>query len=107
MVIAAGKLNKRVTIQEQDPEDYTKYTDSTNGDVWASIMPITSKERLELQAIDSTITRRVRMRYWKGLTSAHRLKWGKRILELKGEPINVDEANVEFELLCGEGKADA
>lgn len=101
----AGKLNKRVTIQEQGSgADYTTYTDCTNGEVWASVEPLTSHERFEAQAIDSKITHRVRIRYWPGLKGAHRLKWGTRILELKGEPINVNEANVEFELLCGEGK---
>jgi SPP1 family predicted phage head-tail adaptor len=103
----AGKLNKRVTIQEQGSgADYTTYTDCTNGHVWASIEPLTSRERWEAQAIDPKITHRVRMRYWPKLTSAHRLKWGKRTLELKGDPINVNEANVEYELMCCEGKAD-
>jgi SPP1 family predicted phage head-tail adaptor len=101
----AGQLNKRVTIQEQGSgDDYTTYTDCTSGHVWASIEPLTAHERFELEAIESDITHRVRMRYWPGLTGAHRLKWGKRILELKGEPINVNEANVEYELMCGEGE---
>jgi SPP1 family predicted phage head-tail adaptor len=106
-MIQAGQLNKLVTIEQQDPDPdrYQEYTPATNGKVWASIEPLTGRERWEAQAIEPKATYRIRMWFWPGLTSAHRLVYGDRIFELLSPPVDVDERGVEFELMCSERTA--
>lgn len=106
----AGKLRHRVTIEERstsapgDGSYGSTWTAATNGTVYASIEPLQGRELWEARQVGAKVTHRVRMRYWPGLTSEHRLNFGGRILNLLQPPINVREKNVEFELLCRESE---
>ena len=106
-MIQAGQLNKLVTIEQQDadPDRYQEYTPATNGHVWVSIEALTGREKWEAQAIEPTATYRIRMWFWPGLTSKHRIVYDGRIFELLWPPIDVGERGVEFELMCSERTA--
>jgi len=90
-VPSAGKLHVLVVVQEQDASDHTLYTDCTNGQIWINLQPLMGRERYEAQAIHPTVTHRVTLRYWPGLTGQHRLKrkdTGK-LLELLSDPLEI------------------
>jgi len=101
----AGNLRHRLQIQTasetrgtQGSVSRTWQTDET---VWGSIEPLSGRELLAAQQVDSEITHRVIVRGYPGLTSASRLKHGARILKIKSI-LNKEERGEEMELLCGE-----
>lgn len=86
MTISAGKLRHRVRIEKQD------YFYDSNGEViqdqntgavpmqwvevdtvWAAIEPVSAREFIQSQSMQSQITARITMRYRDGLTADMRL----------------------------------
>lgn len=73
-----GKLRHRVQIQSATESrnshgDVTR-TWSTDSTVWASIGPLSGRELLFAQQVESRPTVRIRMRYISGLTASKRLR---------------------------------
>ena len=87
-----GALNVLVVIQEQNADDYTLYTDCTNGEIWINLQPLRGMERYQGQAINGRITHRATLRYYPGLTGQHRFKRkdNGRIIELLSDPLEVE-----------------
>lgn len=88
MTLAAGRLRHRVTIQEQvtiviNPDTGEKgkvWQDVAT--VWAAIEPLSAREFIASQQMDSEISARVVIRYRAGLNAAM------RIVHVKsGEPV--------------------
>ncbi len=107
----AGKLRHRVTIKKHGgvppalsyPDSHgQKHVNWTNhATVWASVEPLSGRELLRAQEVESAVTHRVRMRYTSGVTPDMRIALSTRrfnILSIR----NRDERNVELELMCVE-----
>ena len=102
----SGQLRHVIKVQEK-----TNTIDGTGSTVtvWsdkfqtrAAIWPLKSKERLESMKIESEVTNKIRIRYRSGITSKERIKFGSRIFEIKGTPINPDERNIMLDILVTE-----
>ena len=105
----AGQLRHTISIQEQTDTrtaigDYTtSWADiSGMGAVPAAIWPLSSKESLDAMKLESAVTSKIRIRYRDGITSKNRIKFGSRIFNIKGKPINIDERNIMLDMLCEE-----
>jgi len=110
MRIKASNLNRRVTlqsssdVQDSDTGKITKvWVDGE--EIWANINPLSGRELMEAQKIQSKVTHRVKLRYYSSedVTSNHRLKYNDRTFNIS-YVLNRDEANWEHELLCVENK---
>jgi len=104
--LKSGRLRHKIVIQQRVEtknsigEDITAYT--TYKEVWAQVAPLSSKEYVSNNELQSSITGRVSMRYLSGVTSDMRIKWGSRIFDIVGPPINTDERNRELILMVEE-----
>ncbi|MFO7905803.1 MAG: phage head closure protein [Pirellulaceae bacterium] len=104
----AGRLNKRITLQQP-----VTTTDSFGGETttwqdvasrWAGIEPLRGKEYFEAQAAQSQIELRIVIRYDSALASLDptwRVQYGARVMEIESV-INTGERNEQFELMCRE-----
>lgn len=109
--LSASRLKHRVTLQAPTGtrdgygERVTTWTDIAT--VWAAVEPLSVRDTLAAQQINSEITHRVTIRYsaatFAALGPECRVKLGSRYLPLVGPPRNLEEANVVIELLCSEG----
>jgi len=107
--VRAGNLRHRVAIQVQtETKDGMGSTAVTWADVSgmsavpAAIWPLKSKERIDTMKHESEVTNKMRLRYRSGITSKHRIKFGTRIFEIKGPPINFEERNRYLDILVTE-----
>lgn len=101
----------RLTIQKR-----TRVSDGEGGfiadwkdwkEVYATVKPLSSYERIQYQRLDADISHSVKMRFDKDLVNRKskpliRFIFNKRILDIKGVPVNVDERNFELEFNCVE-----
>ena len=89
MSLQAGKLRHRVTI-----EDYVTVADS-NGDtvsywsevavgVAAAIEPLSAREFMQAQAMQSNVTARITLRYRAGIKATMRIVHGADMYEISG-----------------------
>lgn len=101
----AGLLRHRVTIQApRHPENERGEAVAEWADVatvWASVEPLIGRERWTAQQVMPETTHRVRIRYRPGLTAAHRLKFGDRILHIDSV-VDPQERHRELEILARE-----
>lgn len=79
MSIAAGRLKHRVQIQEfayigQNPETGEEIRDWTTIDtVWAAVEPLSARELIAAQAVQSKVTGRIVIRYRDALAADMRI----------------------------------
>jgi SPP1 family predicted phage head-tail adaptor len=66
------------------------------------IEPLSAREVVFAQQIESQATHRVTMRYCPWLTSRHRFRWRGRILNIVGPPQNTGGKDSETVVLCTE-----
>jgi len=102
----SGLLRHRVQIQES-----TKAADAagtlietwvTVHETYADIRPVRAREYVREGQVQADITHTIQIRYFEGLSSRHRLKWGARIFGIEGPPINVMERNRTHEFAAKE-----
>lgn len=100
MPIDAGKLDKRIIIQSNTVATGAggAMTDAWTDDatVWCQFMTATAREFMAAQQVNSDVTHVLKLRWRAGVTASHRLKFGTRILNIEGPPINVGEQGVEM-----------
>lgn len=72
--------------------------------VKASVDPMSGNERLRAMQLNATLTHRVLLRYFDGLTAKHQIKFGERLFQIRSV-INIEERNRFYELSCDEGVA--
>lgn len=104
VALKAGKLRKRVEIQKQvvtrtNGENVLSYV--TISQRWAGFRPLSGREYIQSQQVQGEADTEITIRYFAGLTTTHRIKWGNRIFDIVNIP-NTDERNVEMKLLCKE-----
>jgi SPP1 family predicted phage head-tail adaptor len=105
----AGKLDKRVSIQQQSTtrDELNQKVDTwstlTNGAVWASVQPLRASEAISYEASQMIRTHRVTIRYRADVTADMRLLFGVRVFKIVSIR-NPDERGEFLELMCEEGK---
>lgn len=72
--------------------------------VWCSLRPLSSREINYAKEIYADASFEIRLHYYSGLTSAHRFKFGDRIFNLSGRPIDPTETRVEHVCMCKEAE---
>lgn len=108
-MIDPGKMRHRITFQsftgEQDEfGDPLQASDDNWKDeatLWAAIDPISGKEFYAAEQSQSEITHKVRCRYRAGLTTAMRIKYGKRIFQIISV-IDWEERHESLLIMCKE-----
>lgn len=102
----AGELRHKVTLQDLG----TRVDDGYGGgtiplvevaDVWASIEPLTGHERLQAGQFDTSITHRIRIRYYAAIRPHWQVRFGTRVFDIKSVADKY-ERHREVELMCEE-----
>ncbi len=100
-----GPLRHRIALQAgtgtQGEYGNIPLTFSTYATVWASVQPLSGRERLNAQQIHAETTHRIRLRYLSTVTTKDRISFDSRTFEIVSL-INWDELNWMLELLCKE-----
>ena len=103
MPIRAGKLDKRVTIQEttEGQDVYGAVTDSwgTFATRWASIEPLNGKEYFQVAERNAEVNTRITMRYISGVTPKMRVLYDGRTYDIQSV-ISHRENKRETVLMC-------
>lgn len=109
-MINAGRLRKRVTIQQSSLAGNTygeqTKTWTTFKQVWAAVEPLQGREFWAGQQVQNETTYRVRIRYLAGVVPQMRILYGTKVLNIQ-QIINPQERNIELQLMCSEGVIDA
>ncbi len=78
----------------------------TDGSRWAKVTSSGGRERYAGLQLEDTEVLEVKMRYLAGVTSADRVRWNSRTLEIAGL-VDWGNRHVEMSLFCIEHKAGA
>ncbi len=88
MTLAAGKLNKRVTVQQQVTTIDTEGLSDTNwvtvATVWAAIEPLSVREFLTAQQVQSGVNGKITLRWQPTWSAPMRIVHGPTIYNLVG-----------------------
>lgn len=105
-----GKLRHRVVLQEK-----TSFQD-THGDMvedwspvatlWAAIEPLSAREFVASQALQSAVTVRITIRYRAGVVPTMRLLHGSKVYTIAGVLSDPDSGLEYLTLPCTEGVAE-
>lgn len=109
MSIAAGRLRHRITIERPD-----RQRDPLTGEwiavwtpVWesvpAAIEPLSAREFIAAQAVQSEVTARIVIRYREGVTAAMRIVHNGQIYNIHGVLPDPDSGRSYLTLPCSEG----
>ena len=109
-MLNAGKLNRRITLQQPGGtrdavgERATTWTDVAS--VWAAVQPLSTSQLAAAAQLQTDASIRVTLR-WSPAVAAVAADWrvlfGIRVLVIAAPPRNIDEGNIMIELLCSEG----
>lgn len=103
-----GAMRERVTLQQESRvvDDGGGYPNSwvAVDTVWASVKPLTGRERQLAAQTEAPVSYRVTIRYRDDVTPAMRLVWGTRYLNITGI-FNADQKKAYLTLECSEGVA--
>lgn len=101
----AGDLRHRITIQEnrpvKDAEGIVQDSWVDLATVWAALKPLSGRELLAAQALQSETTGTLEIRYRAGIKPSQRVIFGGRVLEILAV-LNKEEKNRELGLLTKE-----
>ena len=108
-MIDPGKMRHRITFQtftgEQDAYGDPLQADDSNWadkvSPWAAIDPISGKEFYAAEQSQSEVSHKIRCRYYPGLTTAMRIKYGKRIFKIISI-IDWEERHERLLIMCKE-----
>ena len=68
----------------------------------ASIEPISGKEYFLAQQVQSSTTHRIRCRWRPGVKSTQQIRFGSRVFEIQGPPLNIEERSEWLEVMAVE-----
>lgn len=108
-MIDPGKMRHRITFQSftglQDDYGDPLQSDDSNWDpvatLWAAIDPISGREFYAAEQSQSEVSHKIRCRYRSGLTTAMRIKYGKRIFQIVSI-IDWEERHESLLIMCKE-----
>ena len=101
----AGELRARVTLQaltttvDVGPGKTVAWV--TLVAVWAQVTPLNSRELIQAQAMGSSVSYTLRIRYRTDVTAANRVLWAGKTLQVHSV-VRVDGRTAYLDLLCGE-----
>lgn len=105
MGVVAGRLDKRVTLQQatsaRDGHGQPVQTWSPVATVWAAIHPLRGGERFAAQQFAAETTHRVTIRYRSGVSVQMRVVYGSRVFRIENA-IDPKERHEQLELMCAE-----
>ena len=94
--IEAGKLRHRLAIQShteaRDSFGGSTKTWATQKTVWGSVRPMSGKELVNAQQVDSRVTHRIVIRFYSGLDTTYRFLFGTRVFNIVSV-LNIQERN--------------
>ena len=103
----AGRLRHLVSVQSRTGSQ-NAYGEVTNafaevgdGEVWASIEPLSDSEGKLVDGRDEILTHRIVMRYLSSISATHQVVYGSRTFQIVSV-INKGERDKELHLLCKE-----
>ncbi len=102
-----GKLTQRVTLQEATWEqsesgaEESTWADVSGGTLWASVLPLSGNELVQAQQVVADVTIKVVTRFYPGITTQHRWRFGTRYLNI-GAVLNFEERGDYLTTLCSE-----
>ena len=112
MSIAAGRLRHRITIERPDRQQdrntgewIPRWVPAWEG-VPAAIEPLSAREFIAAQAVQSEVTARIVIRYREGVTAAMRIVHNGRIYNIHGVLPDPDSGRSYLTLPCSEGVND-
>lgn len=100
-----GDLRHKVTIQTKSVtrgtagQEVETWADTATK--WASIEPLTGREYWQAQQINAEMTSKITIRYYFGLTTTNRIKFGTRCFDILSVQ-NIKERNEFMVLMCKE-----
>ncbi len=104
-MISAGNLRHQITIEQvvEGRDSFNAVTEEWVPIVtlWASVEPIRGREFFEAQRVNAEISHRIKVRYYPGITSKMRARFGERIFRIEAA-LNIEERNREIHLMCVE-----
>jgi len=102
----AGTLKHKIEIQQNDPTQDSTGAEVENWTVfdetWAAVWPVSATERLSMGKLQGEVSHKIRIRFTAGVTSAMRILFKGRVLDIMAPPINKDELNEYLDMLCRE-----
>ena len=102
-----GEMRHRITFQEaqKTSDGYKGFTETWVYvvEVWASVEPLSGRERFFSMQIKAEVTHKVKIRYRAGLSEDMRITFGGRILLIEGMR-DIDERREVLEFVCREEK---
>lgn len=110
-MISAGRLNRRIIIQQravtQDSSGGQVETWTAVATVWSAIEPLTARELMAAQAVQSEVSHSITIRWQAAFAdpkavAAMRAVYGARIFNIAGS-MNTEERNRELILTASEG----
>ena len=100
-----GKLRHRIELQEKTTgrDSFGSEVEqwNTKATVWASVEPIAGREYFLAQQVQSEVTHRIRIRYYAGLQSDWRIRFGTKLFDILSI-IDFEERHVEMQIMCKE-----
>ena len=111
-MLKAGNLRHRVTLQRkqqtQNPQTGAMVTTwVTEATVPAAVEPLSAREFIAAQAVQSDVSVRIRVRYRPGITSAMRLLHDGKVYNITGVLADKDSGREYLTLPCAELPHDA
>lgn len=111
-MIGAGALDKRITIQQRNlasPQKTASGAPSESwGDVvsvWARIEPLTGREFLEAQSMQSVISVRIKIRNRSGVTAGMRVVRSTTVYNIEAV-LPPKQADDDLVLMCSQGASN-
>ena len=102
----AGRLRQRVILQSKtearDAYGAAIISWSDESVVWGAIEPLSGKEYLAQDSIQSEAKVRIVIRYYSGVATTWRVKHGGLFYDIK-DVMNLDTRNRQMTLMCSEG----
>ena len=111
-MLKAGNLRHRIALQRkqqtQNPQTGAMVTTwVTEATVWAAVEPLSAREFIAAQAVQSDVSVRIRVRYRPGITSAMRLLHDGKVYNITGVLADKDSGREYLTLPCSELPHDA
>ncbi|WP_341520713.1 phage head closure protein [Pseudomonas sp. G.S.17] len=101
MSLRAGRLRHRINIQKSEPVQDQQTGEMIDVwvslvEVWASVEPLSSRDLIAAQAVQSEIVARVLIRARPGINSAMRVIHRGVVYVIKGDPLPDRESGLEY-----------
>lgn len=106
--MTAGQLRERVTIQQAvetpDGGGGSSIDWQDVATVWAEVRPLSGRERLQAQQLESAVNYRIRIRFRSDITAGMRLVWRDQVMNIRAV-YNEDQKRAYLTLDCESGVA--